>query len=70
MNYLDRMRIEYGELSERHQKLGNFLETELFFLLADMERALILAQDAAMSAYATILLLRIRQAELEEARCS
>lgn len=60
--WLDRLRIERDELSERLEKLQAFVEAPAFEALDDDDAELLLNQRMAMSAYLHAMNLRIEKA--------
>lgn len=60
--HIERMIAEAQQLSERTGKLGDFIGGEIYAGLHDMDRALLNAQFGAMTAYLSILTLRLDRA--------
>lgn len=60
--HVQRMIAEAEQLAERVEKLGAFLFGEIFPTLHDMDQALLSTQCAAMTAYLSVLSLRIERA--------
>lgn len=58
--FLDRLRIELMELSDKQDKLNKFFDTEIFKGLPKQKQTLLQAQFGAMLAYSQILVERIR----------
>ena len=58
-NYLGRMRIELKELDEKINKLGDFIESEKFEALDDVQKHYLIIQHDAMKVYEEILAARI-----------
>ncbi len=64
--FLDRLRVERDELSERLAKLRGFTRTAWFDAFPEAKKSLMAKQEQAMSSYLTILTARIEQAEEDE----
>ena len=62
-NYVDRMRIERDELSDRLSKLRNATQTPWFDAFPERSKDLMKKQEQSMTSYLTILTARI---EMEE----
>lgn len=62
--FLNRMEVELEELQEKQDKLNKFFDTETFKSLSEKEKNLLHAQFGAMLSYTSILIERIRGAEL------
>lgn len=60
--HVERMIAEGEQLQDRVAKLGAFVAGDVFKELADLEQALLNAQLGAMTAYLSILTLRIGNA--------
>lgn len=58
--FLDRLRIELAELSDKQNKLNKFFDTDIFKGLPKQKQTLLQAQFGAMLAYSQILVERIR----------
>ncbi len=58
-DYLGRMRIELKELDEKINKLGDFIESEKFEALDDVQKHYLIIQLNAMKVYEEILAARI-----------
>ena len=61
MNYIERMELELSELTTKIDKLTSFMNenNEMYEVLTDTKKDLLLAQVSAMRAYHTILGMRI-----------
>lgn len=57
--FLDRMKIEFGELERKYQKLGAFIESDKFKKLTSEKRTLLVKQYDAMQTYYLVLRQRI-----------
>ena len=64
--YLDRMRIEYGELKTRLLALHSFIMSEAFRDMPKNKQASMHAQNGAMTAYAQVLAQRIDEERKEQ----
>ena len=62
-NYISRMLVELQELNERRQKLQNFIISERFNNLDNVDQYLMLHQYTAMGDYLSVLKMRIKRAE-------
>ena len=58
-NYIDRMKAEYDELSDRFFKLSMFQDSEIFAGLSLHKQDLLCIQTDAMETYLTVLRARI-----------
>lgn len=58
-DYLGRMRIELKELDEKINKLGDFIESEKFEALDDVQKHYLIIQLNAMKVYEETLAARI-----------
>lgn len=63
MNAKERVENELKELGERIFKLTNFMQTENFNNLSDIQQTLLMAQSNAMHTYSAILMLRLKNWE-------
>lgn len=61
MDLISKLKKEYEEVGERLIRLNDFLSKGQ--TVSDTQRALLLAQASAMSAYAQILAIRIKDLE-------
>lgn len=61
-DYLERMKVEHGELSERIDKLRNFMITGGWDKLEKEDKINLMDQEHHMSEYSRILLRRIVRA--------
>lgn len=61
-SYVDRMGIEYRQLLERTRKLGEFIDSDKYKQLNEIDQGLLNAQYGAMIAYRQILCLRYMNA--------
>lgn len=57
--FVDRLKIEFDELSDKKDKLNKFFDTDTYKNLSGTERTLLQAQFGAMLAYSQILIARI-----------
>lgn len=62
-NYISRMHVELQELKVRRQKLQNFIVSERFNNLDNVDQYLMLHQYTAMGDYLSVLKMRIKRAE-------
>ena len=62
-NYISRMHVELQELKVRRQKLQNFIVSERFNDLDNVDQYLMLHQYTAMGDYLSVLKMRIKRAE-------
>lgn len=60
--HIERITAEADELADRLSKLGAFLIGEKFALLPETDKSLMNAQVGAMTAYMSVLNLRIQRA--------
>lgn len=58
-NFVDRLRAELTELTERTEALGRFFDTETYKALTRDERLLLCEQHAAMERYRGLLQRRV-----------
>jgi hypothetical protein len=65
--FLDRMRTEYAELSERLTKLHAFIDSDKYRTLPPLDRDLLVNQSSAMCSYIMYLDKRIARAERDAA---
>ena len=63
MNAKERVEKELDELLERISKLTNFIKTENYNNLSEIQKALLIAQCDIMLAYTDILKLRLKNWE-------
>lgn len=63
--HVERMVVEYAELSEKLEKLKSFFDTAMFGGQLEFDRQLMFAQFDAMCSYQTILRNRIVRAHPE-----
>ena len=63
--FVDRLKIELTELSDKQDKLNKFFETKMFKDLSITDEHLLRAQFGAMLAYSSILMERVANAEYE-----
>lgn len=62
-NYISRMHVEFQELNDKRQKLQNFIVSERFNALDNVDQYLLLHQYTAMGDYLSVLKMRIKRAE-------
>lgn len=63
--FIDRLKIELSDLSDKQDKLNKFFETKMFKDLSITDEHLLRAQFGVMVAYSNILTERISKAEYE-----
>lgn len=69
--HIDRMRIELDELTERRQRMWQFINSDKYSALDREDRNMLDAQFSVMLAYVGILIARIRTAEeKQENKCN
>tara|TARA_B100001179_G_scaffold223652_1_gene201443 strand:+ start:556 stop:771 length:216 start_codon:yes stop_codon:yes gene_type:complete len=61
-SHVDRMKVEFGELAERKDRLVKFLNSEAFQALDAEDQRLLAQQHAAMTKYCKALSARIARA--------
>ena len=64
--YIDRLKIEYSDLELKLTKLEDFLATETFTALANVDKILLEKQFGIMTEYSRVLNTRIRRAEQDK----
>lgn len=62
-DFLSRLKTEKEELSQKINKLGDFLSTESFLKLSEANRILLQEQLSVMIRYQSILVIRIELIE-------
>lgn len=59
-DYVERMKSESAELSERIKKISSFVTSDKFKELSEQQQNLLMAQNLVMESYLCILTERIR----------
>lgn len=63
MEFLDRLKIEKNELSDKIIRLQKFIESEKFENIGDNQQSLLIIQLSVMLSYESILNIRIIEIE-------
>ena len=62
MTYIDRLKAEKDELSDKLEKLSAFIGGDVFNGLSEINRSLLVDQKAHMTAYLSVLVARLEAA--------